>query len=479
MATLTMLENHEAKAKTAVLRAIDWFVPERLRTDTASLWKARIFTISHLLGPCLGVVILIYLYLADPRPTWPYWTLCVLASAFWLLPLAMKVTGNLWRVALFSVCDLTFVSVFGSYFYGGVSSPLLPWFLTALLLGFFYLGDSPILVLAIFSIHLIGFGAAWAIFGGFPNLIPVAALSTVGVVSVCAATLYTSMMAIYYASVMIQQSDMRREVDRHAITTRQARAAKERADRADHEKSVFLAKMSHHLRTPLNAIIGYSELLLEEAEPVEDDAWAKDLKRIHSAGQHLLALVTDVLDLSKIGSNDIYLTIRKFKLDELIDDVAATCRRLVERNGNVFVVQKDGVLGHAVSDDTRWRQIIINLLSNAGKFTHGGRVTLHVKRRISNLGDVIIITVRDTGIGISTENLAKLFRDFNQADASTSGKYGGTGLGLALSRQLCHQMGGEIDVTSEIGKGSSFVIRLPAADISSLSSEVRVLGSAA
>src|SRR6266481_1796620 len=145
-----------------LIQAIDWFVPSELQVHTAALWRARIFTISHFLGPCMAVVILAYLYRADPNPGAPFWIICVLCFAFWLLPLGMKLSRHLTYVALFSICDLTFLSVFGSFFYGGVSSPFLPWFLTALLLGFFYLGERPFLVLGIFAVHLLGFGLAYS-----------------------------------------------------------------------------------------------------------------------------------------------------------------------------------------------------------------------------------------------------------------------------------------------------------------------------
>jgi signal transduction histidine kinase len=447
--------------KDRVLQAIDWFVPKELRSSTAVLWRARIFAISHLLGPCSAVVILTYLYRAEPNPGIPFWTIVVLCFAFWLLPFGMKLTRCLTYVAIFSICDLTFVSVFGSFFYGGVSSPFLPWFLTALLLGFFYLSERPLLVLGIFAVHLMGFCIAYAANGAFPELVPVAALSTVGVVSVCAATIYTSMMAVYYASVMTAQSELRQEIDRHLVTAAKMRKAKEEADRANEAKAVFLAKMSHQLRTPLNAIIGYSEILLEDADLKGDKAETADLKMINSAGRHLLSLVSDVLHMPKIDSEDIELSIHRFDLRQLIDDVASTCRSLVTRNGNAFIVELAEDLGIVESDETRLRQVMINLLSNAGKFTSGGSVTLRANRVTDAVTDDIIISVQDTGIGISPAAMDGLFTKFNQANALTSQTYGGTGLGLALSRTLCQLMNGDISVESEVQQGSTFTVRIP------------------
>jgi signal transduction histidine kinase len=448
--------------KKHLVQAIDWFVPEELRSSTAVLWRARIFAISHLLGPFSAVVILIYLYRVEPNPGMPFWTIVVLCFAFWLLPFGMKLTRCLTYVAIFSICDLTFVSVFGSFFYGGVSSPFLPWFLTALLLGFFYLSERPLLVLGIFAVHLTGFCIAYAANGAFPELVPVAALSTVGVVSVCAATIYTSMMAVYYASVMTAQSELRQEIERHLVTAAKMRKAKEEADRANEAKAVFLAKMSHQLRTPLNAIIGYSEILLEDADLSGDKAETADLKMINSAGRHLLSLVSDVLHMRKIDSEDIELSIQRFDLRQLIDDVASTCCSLVTRNGNDFVVELGENLGTVLSDETRLRQVTINLLSNAGKFTCHGKVTLRANRVSDGVTDDIVISVQDTGIGIPAAAIDGLFTKFNQANKLTSKSFGGTGLGLALSRALCQRMNGDISVESEVERGSTFTVRIPA-----------------
>jgi len=457
--------------------AIDWFVPEALRTDTATLWRARIFAITHLLGPCLAVLILTYLYQADPDPGIPFWTICSLCSAFPMLPFAMKLTKRLSWVALFSVCDLTFLSVFGSFFYGGVSSPFLPWFLTALLLGFFYLADRPFVVLGIFALNLVGFCFAYAITGAFPELVPVAALSTVGVVSVCAATLYTSMMAVYYASVITAESGLRQEVERHLVTAARMRKTKEQADRANEAKAVFLAKMSHQLRTPLNAVIGYSEILLDDAEQGGDDAQITDLKTINRAGRHLLSLVADVLYIPKIEADDLDLTIQRFEVSTVIEDVVSTCRNLVTFNGNEFIVEVADNAGVASTDETRLRQVVINLLSNAGKFTRSGKVTLRVNRVTDPAGDSVVISVQDTGVGISPASLEGLFANFSQADASTASTYGGAGLGLALSRQLCELMHGELTVESRVGQGSTFTLRIPAVIEPTPSAEPRAIAA--
>jgi signal transduction histidine kinase len=446
-------------------RAIDWFIPDTLRADAATLGRARIFVFSHLFGPTLGQSISVYLWFLDPNRGYAYWVIVSLITSFWALPFLLKFTGHLRVLAFVTVEDLTFVTLFGSYQYGGVSSPFLPWLLNALLLAFFYLGDRPKLryaVLGMFSLNVLGFYAVYALTGGFPERVPIEKMSGLGITSVLSATVYMSMMALYYASVVASQSDIEREVQSHRTTAIKLREALAEAEKANRQKSEFLAKMSHELRTPLNAVIGYSEMLLEDAEAEgRKEQQVADLRRINSAGKHLLSLVTDVLDLSKIEAGKMELAAQPFDLNSFIDDVVATCRPLVLDKGNELVVERGPDLGIVIGDQTKLRQAVLNLLSNAAKFTKQGRVTLKAMRE-GPADDWIAIAVRDSGIGISAENLPKLFQNFKQAEASTASRYGGTGLGLALSQKLCRMMGGEITVESALGSGSCFTIRVPA-----------------
>jgi signal transduction histidine kinase len=269
------------------------------------------------------------------------------------------------------------------------------------------------------------------------------------------------MMAVYYANVITAQSDLRQEVERHLVTAAKMRKAKEDADRANEAKAVFLAKMSHQLRTPLNAIIGYSEILLEDANPGDKDDRAADLKMINSAGRHLLSLVSDVLHMPQIDAEKIELAVQDTDLTALLDDVVSTCRALVTQNRNKLFVDVAGNLGIVRCDNTKLRQVIINLLGNAGKFTSNGTITLLARRRQAGRGQEIVLSVQDTGIGIDPAAIEGLFADYNQANTSISKEFGGTGLGLALSRRFCNLMGATISVESELGRGSTFTVRLP------------------
>jgi signal transduction histidine kinase len=268
-------------------------------------------------------------------------------------------------------------------------------------------------------------------------------------------------MAIYYANMIAMRSELEREAERHRETAIRLREAKDMADVANRAKSIFLAKMSHELRTPLNAVIGFSEILLEGVGQDGNNGHKKlDLERINSAGKHLLSLVTDVLDLSKIESNFVELKIEEFDLNEMVQEVIANVQPMVAEKGNRLVVKCRPNLGIVSTDQTKLRQAALNLMSNAAKFTKEGTITLSVQRRKSQAGDWIEIQVQDSGIGIAQSDIGRLFQNFGQANRTTSSKYGGTGLGLALSQKLCALMGGGISATSELGHGSCFTIRV-------------------
>ena len=228
---------------------------------------------------------------------------------------------------------------------------------------------------------------------------------------------------------------------------------------ASQHKSQFLASMSHELRTPLNAIIGVTEMLREDAESLDQDL--EPLDRVLGAARHLLTLINDVLDLSKIEAGRMELHLGTFALGPLIDDVVKTIEPLAAKNGNRVVAQCDDAIKTMHADQTRVRQTLLNLASNANKFTEKGTVTIDARQRAENGRDWITISVTDTGIGMTPEQMGKLFQEFSQATSTTASKYGGTGLGLVISKRFCQMMGGDITVESEPGRGSTFTIRLP------------------
>jgi GAF domain-containing protein/CheY-like chemotaxis protein len=253
-----------------------------------------------------------------------------------------------------------------------------------------------------------------------------------------------------------------------ALAIQNARLFREIGDKsrqleaADRHKSEFLANMSHELRTPLNAIIGYSEMLQEDAADLGAGQFTDDLKRINAAGKHLLELINAVLDLSKIEAGKMELYLETFDVVALVRDIAAVIQPLAGKNANRLEVRCPDEAGTVHADLTKVRQALFNLLSNACKFTDRGTISLVVTREAVGDQDWMVFNVSDTGIGMTPEQLARLFEAFSQADAATTRKYGGTGLGLALSRRLCRMMGGDVTVESQADRGSTFTIRLPA-----------------
>jgi PAS domain S-box-containing protein len=253
----------------------------------------------------------------------------------------------------------------------------------------------------------------------------------------------------------------------HDITER-ARAqellveARDAAEAASQAKSLFLANMSHELRTPLTAIIGYGDLLQYEAQQAGQSALLPALAHIKGAAHHLLALINDILDLSKIETGDVELELREFSIADVVADVVAQLQPLIVQNHNTLEVLCPPDVGLMTADQSKVRQVLLNLLGNAAKFTAQGQITLTAAREMNGRGDWVRFGVADTGIGITREQLQQLFEPFTQGDSSTTRKYGGAGLGLALSRRFCELMGGHISVASEPGLGSTFIVYLPA-----------------
>ena len=227
------------------------------------------------------------------------------------------------------------------------------------------------------------------------------------------------------------------------------------AEDANRAKSQFLANMSHELRTPLNAVIGITEMLTEDAEELGQDDFIEPLERISRAGKHLLNLINEILDLSKIEAGKMEFHLEEFELPSLIQDVTTTVGPLAEKNANSLQIACPEDFGSVRADQTRLHQIVLNLLSNACKFTENGQISLNVTEEQKASVEEIVISVTDTGIGLSQEQIGKLFEDFSQADSSTTRRFGGTGLGLAISRRLARAMGGDIEVASTLGEGST------------------------
>ncbi len=275
--------------------------------------------------------------------------------------------------------------------------------------------------------------------------------------------------------VVERTADLKQEISRHEETQLALLAAKQAAEDSSRAKSAFLANMSHELRTPLNAIIGYSEMLQEDSQDLKLPQFSDDLEKIRKSGKHLLALINDVLDISKIEAGRMTVVLEEVSVDGIVSDVIATVDPLVRRNGNRLEVSCPETGLVVVADAMKLRQSLLNLLGNASKFTHDGAIRLHIERRMHNGQDLLELRVTDSGIGIAPDQLARLFQAFTQVDSSSTRKYEGTGLGLAISRRLCQMMGGDITAESELGNGSTFTITMPLRPAGGASADIRTL----
>ncbi len=390
--------------------------------------------------------------------------LAVSILGFWAFPKLLKKLDCYNVLAIASVQNLIFCILWSCYWYGGVNSPTLPWVLTIPLLAFFYIGPSSFLrtvVITLFGVNVLIFLGLAIIAPPAPNDIPSAHMESLGIISTIAVSLYVTMMAIYYAKVYESQTELEAEMREHLQTALELRRATEDAENAGAAKAEFLAKMSHELRTPLNAVINYSEMLLEEAQSEDDKDAISDLNKIHAAGHHLLKLINEVLDLSKIDAGMMGLFNEEANFRDLLRASVDEFRSEAQLRGNVFNVDIEAGVEIVTMDRQKAGQVLSQVIDNAVKFTRNGLINIHVSRRINDSRDMISVAVRDTGIGIAEHELPTLFQQFTVLGDASSSKYGGTGLGLALSQKLCRLMGGDLKAHSVLGEGSCFTIFLP------------------
>jgi signal transduction histidine kinase len=444
---------------------VDWFIPPPIAADREKRKQARMFLYSHIFGPFIGNTVPLALYLCDPSPGYDLAVLTVLINLFWIYPFILRATGWYNLLSVVSIENLILCILINCYFYGGVSSPTLPWLLTVPLLAFFYVGPSKrmrTIVLSQLALNLLAFFYLYEVNAPPSSGMSVAATQALGLVSTIAASIYVTMMAMFYANALASQVELEGEMREHENTAAALRQATEEAKRASAAKSDFVAKMSHELRTPLNAVIGYSEILLEDAIDENDESVAADLKRIHEAGHYLLKLVNEVLDLSKIEAGKMEMFNEVADCGALLRQAAQPYLEAARMGGNELLVEAQPGLGMIYTDVMKLNQTIGELLDNAVKHTTAGSIVVEGARVAGPQGDEIVISVRDTGRGIARARFATLFEQFDIAGDTSATKYGGANLGLSLSKKLCNLLQGDISVESEIGAGACFTIRLPA-----------------
>jgi signal transduction histidine kinase len=450
-----------SKAIDRVNAAVDWFIPPKLQSSGEPLQGVRMFLFSHLFGPFLGHTISLSMLFIQGGADLHWWIFFLAVTAFWPMALVLRWTGRYVPLALLSIENLMFCIFWGCYSYGGINSPILPWLVTVPLLAFFYLPkrSTRIIVGLQIGCNLLVFYAIYATVG-FPASVEMNGLVALGMVSTFCAGVYVSMMALYYASIVSSQAELEQEVKRHKETELRLRAATAQIEQAMQAKSEFLAKMSHELRNPLNSIIGYSEVLIEGLDPANQQK-LKDLMSIRRAGDRLLELINDLLDLSKLEAGKMELHGDQIDLRCLFDGLALNWRQSIEDSGNKLQLLPPPSVEIAC-DEQKLRRVIDNLLSNAAKFTKDGRVTFSASIETG----AVVLSVADTGIGIAADEIGKLFETFGNAGDETDSNYGDdVRLGLPLAYRYCRLMGAELSVRSELGVGSTFTVRLPPAAV--------------
>ncbi|TNE43111.1 MAG: response regulator [Deltaproteobacteria bacterium] len=378
---------------------------------------------------------------------------------------SLAIVTNLLLGALFAGLGAIVVldGGFGSYtLVGYITFPLLAVFLTGKRGGLLWTSISLVFITALFVLSKMNIQLVKPQQFGDKQVLYFIYLLALISASALLALLYESAKSEAFQQLNVALAKLQENNVILETTNQNLEEARHQAEGANRAKSEFLANMSHEMRTPLNAVIGYSDFLMEEAEDLGYDDIVPDLKRIHVAGKHLLSLINDVLDLSKIEAGRMELHIEPFLIDDVMSTVLDTATPLSEANNNAFSVDVQIEEGRRFQGDVvRLRQILLNLLSNSFKFTEEGEVFLTIQDEVEDDESWLVFTVRDTGIGMSPEQVERLFQKFSQAESSISKRFGGTGLGLALVESFCKLMGGSVGVESELGEGSVFTVRIP------------------
>ena len=439
-----------------------FFLPCDAGNDPRVTNTLRVFLASHLLGPFLGGTVPLALYIADPTPGYDIFVLAVSIATFWIFPFLLRTGLLLKQLILLSLAIDHFAILWSCFHYGGVASPTLIWMLIIPILSVFYIGGDRRLQLQAAATSA---GAAALFFLAYftlkppPPDIPPTALLVMGAISTIAVLCYVAFMAIYYARIFDASAEIEKEVKRRHVMLEELRATVATVNRVSAAKSDFLARMSHELRNPLNSIVGYAHLLREVFEEAQDDQAVKDITRIDQAGQHLIRLITMILDLSKVEAGRMTYVMQKHSLRAFILDAMDRHHRKIAAGNNRVVLRLCPELGVAKLDEVRVHEVLDSVLINAAQHTRGGTITVEATRDSS--AATFSISVTDTGCGMPPEVLASVFDTFSAPREAAGGQYGGTGLNLVVSSRLCAQMGGKITATSQLGKGSTFTITLP------------------
>lgn len=454
---------------------LDWFIPDATSIERSERGLARNFVLTHLLGPFLVQSIAVLLYRTDRQAGLACWTMMACISAFWLLPFALRITSNFRVVALISVELLCVTSLVGTSFYGGVNSPFLPWLLVSLMLGFFYLSDDAVRVLALFACNIIVMLVANTVFH-IPQHLNAAELVTISWFSVFSATAYMSWMAIYYANIISMSSELERETERLRSTAQQLREATQRADMASHGKSVFLAKMSRQIKTPLQTILASSQSLLDRLSLGADPSgWTPEVRKIDRAGHRLLSMVSEFVDSTRVEADALEPETEDFALLDFVYQTAAPMRSILAQNEHDLIIEAGRDLGRALTDAGKLRDVILTLTGRVAAATRSSKVCLTVRRDRKRGGDWIEIQLRAIGRSGASGRLyteRRVGEPFKDAPAEP---IKGDDL-IETSRMRCAILGGSLLSMRNHHGVPSFIIRVPVFSIERISGDERQTG---
>jgi signal transduction histidine kinase len=442
------------------------FTPPNIRERPELEQRVRMFLLSHLLGPLIGLALTGYLFILRRNLDLPLLVIFWAVIGFWVYPLALRKTGRFALLAFLSLQHLTFLILFVSYFYGGISSPFFFWLLVVPLFGFFYLGDALNLRLAIvgalvFNVFL--FLAFYYFIGPARERFPLGTGDTLSLLSVLGATIYVMTMALSHARLLTKQIALQQQSDGQRLIAEQLLFAKEAAETASRAKSEFLATTSHELRTPLNAIIGFSALMKKQLFGPLGDRYVAYLNDIEESGRHLLEIINDILDVAKAESGRLELSEENVNIRQVI----AASLRLVHRRAAKaklsITVKVPDQLPDLRADSRRVKQMLLNLIGNAIKFTPaGGAITISAVAE-ENCG--VAISVADTGVGVDKEYLDKVTLPFFQVDNSLARCNEGVGLGLTLVVSIMARHGGALRLVSNLGQRTTATLDFPSSSV--------------
>ena len=447
-------------------KILDWFIPHAASIEPSEIGLARNFIATHLLGPVLIQSIVLLIYYTDPQPGLACWTMMGCVAAVWLLPFGFRVTQDLRLMALLSVELLSVTSLIGTSYYGGVNSPFLPWLLVSLMLGLFYLSDHALHVIALFAFNIVAVIGA-NLLHRFPQHISLQELSTISWFSVFSATTYMSVMAIYYAGIVNMQSKLERETERHRLLAQRLRRARQLADTASHGKAVFLTKMQRQFEGPLrNVAVACSRLAERIESGPTSRQWGGEIARIDAAGQRLLRLVVETVDLNRVALDAAVGTIDELELDGFMEQFISNAQPAAALTGHVLHLDKPDEIGSVRLDAGRLKQALESLLGRITVVASAGDVGFHARRYSDRGSDWVEFRIRTPRLKQATAPARRKMT--KRSDAPASARQGDPE--LEDSQMHFAIIGGSFDVIQEPAGGMCYLVELPLPSSASLKS---------